>query len=143
MIITDSDDEALVNTARSRIAPLKKLVDNTKGKVVSTLAPVDGKISDEHEAPQAILCPTLISYTGPSLARTVIKHVQDVLEPESIDVVIDEEAINEAGLTLDRRVRLACDRVSAGDLLLTTLNPIGLTYRYREDERLVEIIPAR
>ena len=107
------------------------------------IAPVNGKISKDTTKPTAIPTRMVMSIEGAVLARTVMKYVRETVAPEKIDVVIDEEAINRAGVTLDRRVNVAAKNMAPGDLLLTTLNPLGLTYRYDADRMLVGIVPAK
>jgi pimeloyl-ACP methyl ester carboxylesterase len=141
-IITDSDDPELVDDARMRIAPLRKLVANTNAKVASTAAPVEATINDRFERPKRIPSPLMISTEGPTLSRNAIESLGSAIAAEGIELVVDEEAIDASGLTLDRRVTHQGVAQTASDFLLKTLNPLGLTYRFEIEQRRIVVIPA-
>jgi hypothetical protein len=71
-----------------------------------------------------------------------VSAVLDALRKQSsINLLVDEDAIKKANLSLDTRVSFSVEQVKFDELLATALKPAGLTFR-REGSTTYRIVPA-
>jgi hypothetical protein len=139
VLITDSHDDNLVGAARLRIAPLQKLVDNVPIQIRSSLGPVPGATADADKIPRLPVS-MIYSITGPIKVGELLKMIVRKLSPRDPPIVVLENQISQAGLTLDRYVDLQCEQTPINQVLYAALTPIGLSYRYENGR--VEILPT-
>lgn len=66
--------------------------------------------------------------------------VLEKLRASSIEITVDEAALQQAGLSIDRRVSFSVERVTLEELLSAALKPAGLTFRRQGNA--YRIIPA-
>ncbi|MGH7134603.1 MAG: STN domain-containing protein [Pirellulales bacterium] len=132
--------------AKELASSWKRLAPDAEIAIVGGKLVVRGRLED-HELlrPAKSAPPPATKPGGQVYTLTVpdlpLSAVIEKLRQSSIDIRVDEAALKNADLTLDRRVSFSVERASLEELLEAALKPAGLTFR--REGNAYKIVPRQ
>ena len=137
-ILQEDSDAKDLEQIRERLPWLKRLVENVPVTVPSTRR--TGNVRNAAAGRAAGQAMQTFSLSGTASVRQVIQHIRESFGDDISPLIVREDLIKEAGLSLEREVSVKASQVTLEELLVRVLRPMGLSFRRVDGE--IEIIPA-
>ncbi|MHC4399013.1 MAG: hypothetical protein ACYTG0_04965 [Planctomycetota bacterium] len=131
LLIQASDDATFIEETEKRFSLLERIAANTPRPIRSSVPAIMSKAAPVQRLGDGDRIPSrqTVSIQGQMSVRELIDWLGEQLAPEELTIEVDEEAIRDAGLTLDWRGSIDYKNARPDDVLRAVLAPIGLRHQ--------------